>query len=59
VKTFKLVISGVGGQGTLLASRLLAEASIKAGLHVKIGETYGERPTCLWGSSPPRRPAEA
>jgi len=41
VKTFKIVSSGVGGQGTLLASRLLAEASISAGLHVKIGETYG------------------
>jgi len=41
VKTFRIVISGVGGQGTLLASRLLAEASINAGLHVKIGETYG------------------
>jgi len=41
VKSFKVVISGVGGQGTLLASRLLAEAAIKAGLHVKIGETYG------------------
>jgi indolepyruvate ferredoxin oxidoreductase beta subunit len=35
------VVAGVGGQGTLLASRLLAEAAIKAGLHVKIGETYG------------------
>lgn len=31
----------MGGQGTLLASRLLAEAAINAGLHVKIGETYG------------------
>ena len=41
MKTFKVVISGVGGQGTLLASRLLAMASISAGLHVKIGETYG------------------
>jgi len=41
VKSFKVVISGVGGQGTLLASRLLAEAAINAGLHVKIGETYG------------------
>lgn len=39
--TFKIVVAGVGGQGTLLASRLLAEAAIKAGLHVKIGETYG------------------
>jgi indolepyruvate ferredoxin oxidoreductase beta subunit len=38
---FKIIIAGVGGQGTLLASRLLAEAAIKVGLHVKIGETYG------------------
>jgi len=37
----KIVIAGVGGQGTLLASRLLAEAAINAGMPVKIGETYG------------------
>jgi indolepyruvate ferredoxin oxidoreductase beta subunit len=41
MESFKVVIAGVGGQGTLLASRILAECSIKAGLHVKIGETYG------------------
>jgi indolepyruvate ferredoxin oxidoreductase beta subunit len=41
METVKVVISGVGGQGTLLASRILAEASINAGLSVKIGETYG------------------
>ena len=41
METFRVVFSGVGGQGTLLASRILAEASIKAGLSVKIGETYG------------------
>ncbi|MFH2112608.1 MAG: indolepyruvate oxidoreductase subunit beta [Candidatus Bathyarchaeota archaeon] len=41
MKAFKIVIAGVGGQGTLLASRLLAEAAINAGLSVKIGETYG------------------
>jgi len=39
--TFKIVVAGVGGQGTLLATRLLAEAALKAGMHVKIGETYG------------------
>jgi indolepyruvate ferredoxin oxidoreductase beta subunit len=39
--TFKIVVAGVGGQGTLLASRLLADAAIKADLSVKIGETYG------------------
>jgi len=38
---FKLVIAGVGGQGTLLASRLIAQSAIEAGLHVAIGETYG------------------
>ncbi len=37
----KIVVAGVGGQGTLLASRLLAESAISVGLHVKIGETYG------------------
>ena len=35
------MIAGVGGQGTLLASRLLAQSAIKVGLSVKIGETYG------------------
>jgi indolepyruvate ferredoxin oxidoreductase beta subunit len=38
---FKLVIAGVGGQGTLLASKLIAQASINVELPVKIGETYG------------------
>jgi indolepyruvate ferredoxin oxidoreductase beta subunit len=38
---YRLVIAGVGGQGTLLASQLLAQSAIEAGLHVKIGETYG------------------
>ena len=38
---FRLVIAGVGGQGTLLASQLRAQSAIEAGLHVKIGETYG------------------
>jgi len=41
LKAFKMVIAGVGGQGTLLASRLLAEAAINVSLSVKIGETYG------------------
>jgi len=41
VAVFRLVIAGVGGQGTLLASRLLAETAIEEGLPVIIGETYG------------------
>ena len=39
--TTRVVIAGVGGQGTLLATRLIAETAIKNGLHVRIGETYG------------------
>jgi len=41
MNAFKLVMAGVGGQGTLLASRLLAQAAIDSGLPVRIGETYG------------------
>lgn len=38
---FRLVIAGVGGQGTLLASRILALSAIKAQMPVRVGETYG------------------
>jgi len=41
MEPFRIVIAGVGGQGTLLASRLLAQSAIEAELSVKIGETYG------------------
>lgn len=41
MKTTRVVIAGVGGQGTLLATRLIAETAIKQGLQVRIGETYG------------------
>ena len=39
--TTRVVIAGVGGQGTLMATRLIAETAIKQGLQVRIGETYG------------------
>ena len=41
MKTTRVVIAGVGGQGTLLATRLIAETAIKHGINVRIGETYG------------------
>lgn len=41
MEPFRIVIAGVGGQGTLLASRLLAQSAIGVGMSVKIGETYG------------------
>ena len=37
----QLIISGVGGQGVLLVTRLLAEAAIKKGLPVFTSETHG------------------
>jgi len=36
-----LIICGVGGQGNILASQIVAGAGIKQGLRVAIGETYG------------------
>jgi indolepyruvate ferredoxin oxidoreductase, beta subunit len=36
-----LIITGVGGQGNILISRLLGEAFINEGYTVTIGETYG------------------
>jgi indolepyruvate ferredoxin oxidoreductase beta subunit len=36
-----LIITGVGGQGNILASQITATAAIREGFHVAIGETYG------------------
>jgi indolepyruvate ferredoxin oxidoreductase beta subunit len=36
-----LIIAGVGGQGNILASHIVATAGIKEGLYVTVGETYG------------------
>jgi indolepyruvate ferredoxin oxidoreductase beta subunit len=36
-----LIICGVGGQGNILASQIVASAGIKKGWRVAIGETYG------------------
>lgn len=38
---FNLVLAGVGGQGNLLASQVVAQAALRAGLRPTIGETYG------------------
>ncbi|MBI5115757.1 indolepyruvate oxidoreductase subunit beta [Candidatus Poribacteria bacterium] len=37
-----VIITGVGGQGNILASHILATAAIAEGFHVTIGETYGQ-----------------
>ena len=36
-----IVITGVGGQGNVVASRILGSAAAEDGLYVSIGETYG------------------
>jgi len=41
IDPLNIVIAGVGGQGNILASQLLASAMVREGLFVNIGETYG------------------
>ncbi len=36
-----LIIAGVGGQGSLFASQVIAKAAIQEGFSVRIAETYG------------------
>lgn len=39
--SYNILIAGIGGQGTILASRLLAEAAILTGKFARTGETIG------------------
>ncbi len=41
MKRFDLVIVGVGGQGTLLASKILGRLAMDAGQNVKVSEVHG------------------
>ncbi|NLZ83959.1 MAG: indolepyruvate oxidoreductase subunit beta, partial [Clostridiales bacterium] len=41
MKTKNIMIVGVGGQGTLLTSRILGGLAIKAGYDVKLSEVHG------------------
>src|SRR6056297_596737 len=41
IMKFDILIAGVGGQGVVLASRLLATAAIDSGYHVATAETIG------------------
>jgi indolepyruvate ferredoxin oxidoreductase, beta subunit len=40
-KNLRILLTGVGGQGTLLASRLLGEAALAAGYNPMVSETHG------------------
>jgi indolepyruvate ferredoxin oxidoreductase beta subunit len=41
MKIFNIVIAGVGGQGVLLASKVLAESALASGMDVKQNEVHG------------------
>ena len=38
---FNLIVCGVGGQGSILSSKIIADAAIKKGYEVRVGETFG------------------
>ncbi|MFC1886751.1 indolepyruvate oxidoreductase subunit beta [Thermodesulfobacteriota bacterium] len=40
-RTYNLIITGVGGQGNVLASQLVGQAFVSKGWFATIGETYG------------------
>ena len=40
-KTKNIMIVGVGGQGTLLTSRILGDITVTAGYDVKLSEVHG------------------
>ena len=41
MKSLRILFTGVGGQGTLLASRLLGEAAMAEGMDVRVSEVHG------------------
>jgi indolepyruvate ferredoxin oxidoreductase, beta subunit len=38
---YNIIITGVGGQGNVLASRVMGNMLMEKGLHITIGETFG------------------
>lgn len=41
MKTYNIMVTGVGGQGNLLCGAVLADAAMEAGLKPVMGETFG------------------
>ncbi len=41
MRVVNVIVAGVGGQGSILTSHLLAEAALKGGQGVKLAETFG------------------
>lgn len=41
INEYNIVLCGVGGQGTILASKILAKTAIRKGINCRVGETHG------------------
>jgi len=41
MKEYNIVLCGVGGQGTILASKIIAQTAIRLGINCRVGETHG------------------
>ncbi|HZK84199.1 MAG TPA: indolepyruvate oxidoreductase subunit beta [Desulfosporosinus sp.] len=40
-KALNIIVTGVGGQGNVLASQVIATAAVDSGYYVSVGETFG------------------
>lgn len=41
MKEYNIVLCGVGGQGTILASKIIAQTAIRLNINCRVGETHG------------------
>lgn len=41
MKEYNIVMCGVGGQGTVLASKIIAQTAIRNNMNARVGETHG------------------
>lgn len=41
MKEYNIILCGVGGQGTILASKIIAQTSLRKGINCRVGETHG------------------
>jgi indolepyruvate ferredoxin oxidoreductase beta subunit len=41
MNSYNIVLCGVGGQGTILASKVIAQTAIRLGQNCRVGETHG------------------
>lgn len=41
MENYNIVLCGVGGQGTILASKIIAQTAVRLGQNCRVGETHG------------------